>query len=184
MHGTYTTLGYQGGIKEVSSAGCCNWEVSGSTQENSWFPKAFGGSSRCVLHAEKPYKIPELDVQTRSNSTWEMMSGVVSLRRALEELLHKIYKRHEGFCQFIIGPNDDLAKPISEQTWYAMEDCCNFLLPFKQATVLLSGSDYPTLGKAMPVFTSLPITSKSQSQLTLVSGQLTRSNLQHLCSKN
>ena len=99
-----------------------------------------------------PYKFPELDVQARWNSIWEMMSGVVSLRRALEELLHKIYKRYEGFCQFIIGPNDDLAKPISEQTWYAMGDFCNFLLPFKQATVLLSGSDYPTLGMDMPVF--------------------------------
>ena len=81
-----------------------------------------------------------------------MMSGVGSLRKAPEELLHKIYKRHEGFCQFVISPNDNLAKPISDQTWYAMEDFCNFLLPFKKATVLLSGSDYPTLGMAMPIF--------------------------------
>ena len=84
------------------------------------------------------------------NRTWEMMSGVVSLRRSLGELLHKIYKRHEG--QFTISPNDDLAKPFSEQTWYAMEDFCNYLLPFKQATIMLSGSDYLTLGMAMPVF--------------------------------
>ena len=80
------------------------------------------------------------------------MSGVVSLRRALEELLHKIYKHHEGFCQFTISSNDELAKPILEQTWYAMEDFCNFSLPFKQATALPSGSDYPTLGMAMSVF--------------------------------
>ena len=104
-----------------------------------------------------PYKVPELDVHTRWNSTWEM-SGIVSLRMALEELLHKIYKRHEKLCQFTISLNDDLARPISEQTWYAMEDFCNFLLPFKQATFLLSGSDYPTLGMAMPVFISSPNT--------------------------
>ena len=127
------------------------------------FPKLLEALRDVFSTLKVPYKVLESDVQTRWNSTWEMMSGVVSLRRALEELLHKIYKRHEGFCQFTISSNDELAKPILEQTWYAMEDFCNFSLPLKQATVLLSGSDYPTLGKAMPVFTSLPITSKSQS---------------------
>ena len=130
-----------------------------------------------------PYKVPELDVQTRWNSTWEMMIGVVRLRRSLEELLHKIYNRHEGFYQFTISPNDDLAKPISEQTWYAMEDFCNFSLPFKQATVLLSGSDYPTLGMAMSVFHIIT----EHLKISIAANTGFRStytiDLQHQCSK-
>ena len=97
-------------------------------------------------------KIPSLDVETRWNSTWEMLNGIISLRKPLEELLRRIRDRHEGFCNFTIEPSSRLAENIPPESWSAVQDFCNFLNPFKDATVLMSGSSYPTLGLAAPVF--------------------------------
>jgi hypothetical protein len=97
-------------------------------------------------------KIPSLDVETRWNSTWEMLNGVISLRKPLEELLRRIRDRHDGFCNFTIEPSSHLAENIPHESWSAVQDFCNFLKPFKEATVLMSGSSYPTLGLAAPVF--------------------------------
>ena len=98
------------------------------------------------------YNSIDLDVETRWNSTWKMLSDIISLRRALEELLRRIRGRHEGYTDFCIAPTSNLAEEIPRESWCAVEDFCKFLNPFKEATVLMSGSMYPTLGLAVPVF--------------------------------
>jgi hypothetical protein len=67
-------------------------------------------------------------------------------------LLRRVRDRHEGFTEFSIRPGDDLAKSISEGVWTSMQDYCNFLKPLNEATVLMSASEYPTLGLIVPVF--------------------------------
>ena len=96
-------------------------------------------------------KTPELDCETRWNSTWSMLSSVIMLKKPIQELLRRIRDRHDGFTTFSIKPNEDLAKHIDELTWHAMEDFCSFLKPFKDATALMSASEYPTLGMVIPV---------------------------------
>ncbi|BBN06791.1 hypothetical protein Mp_3g23910 [Marchantia polymorpha subsp. ruderalis] len=80
-----------------------------------------------------------------------MLNSVLMLKKLLEELLHRIRERHDGFTSFLIKPFDDLAKRIEEVTWHAMQDFCDFLKPFKDATALMSASEYPTLGMVIPV---------------------------------
>lgn len=98
------------------------------------------------------YSSLDLDVETRWNSTWEMLSDIISLKPSLEELLRRIRGRHEGYTDFCIAPTSLLAEEIPNESWCAVEDFCKFLAPFKEATVLMSGSTYPTLGLAVPVF--------------------------------
>jgi galactitol-specific phosphotransferase system IIB component len=98
------------------------------------------------------FRVPELDVETRWNSTWSMLECMISLRKPLEELLRRIRCRHEGYCDFSIGPTSKLAAEIPAESWSAVNDFCSFLTPFKEATVLMSGSSYPTLGLVVPVF--------------------------------
>ncbi|CAO1294042.1 unnamed protein product, partial [Diamesa serratosioi] len=61
--------------------------------------------------------------------TWSMMSGVLNLRKAIEELTRRIRERHDGFCSFSITPNDELVKIIENETWTSMEDYIKFLVP-------------------------------------------------------
>jgi len=84
-----------------------------------------------------------------------MMNSVLSFKKPLEELLHRIQQWHEGYCTFTIGLDDELANQISSATWSAMVDFCNFLKPFKQAIVLLSASKYSTMRMAILVFTMI-----------------------------
>lgn len=97
-------------------------------------------------------KVPELDVPTRWNSTWEMMNTILQIKLPLLELIRRIRDRHDGYTSFTITSDDRLAQDVSHITWHAVEDFCAFLKPFKDATVLMSGSQYPTLGLAVPVF--------------------------------
>ena len=98
------------------------------------------------------YTIPQFDVQTRWNSTWTMLNGVIGIKPGLEELLRRIRCRHAGYCEFTIDPSSDLAAEIPRESWSAVQDFCKFLQPFKDATVLMSASEYPTLGMAIPVY--------------------------------
>jgi hypothetical protein len=87
-----------------------------------------------------------LDVETRWDSTWLMVKRIRELRRALDEPLRRIRDRHDGFTDLTIGPDDDLAAAIPESKWDSVELYFDFLQPFKEATDLISGSNYPTLG--------------------------------------
>jgi hypothetical protein len=105
----------------------------------------------CVsLNVKK--RLPELEVPTRWNSTWEMLVGVIALQKPLEELLRRIRYRHEGFTGFSIAPRDHLAQEVPSMHWSAVQDFCNFLKKFADATRMLSGSLYPTLGLVIPVW--------------------------------
>jgi hypothetical protein len=97
-------------------------------------------------------KLPSLDVETRWNSTWEMVEGIIKMQRPLEELQRRIRDRHQGYTGFTIGPRDNLAKAIPAESWSCLADFCTFLRPFKDVTVLMSGTEYPTLGMAIPMF--------------------------------
>ncbi|MEN9638885.1 MAG: hypothetical protein RLZZ262_753, partial [Bacteroidota bacterium] len=97
-------------------------------------------------------KLPELDCETRWNSTWLMLSSVIQIQKPLDELLRSIENAHEGFTGLSISPKDDLAKGFQKESWSAVQDFCSFLKPFKEATVLMSASEYPTLGMVVPVF--------------------------------
>ena len=84
-----------------------------------------------------------------------MKSSVIAIRKPLEELLRRIRDRHEGYSGFTISPTDRLCHEIASETWSAMEDFCNFLKQFKDATSLMSASIYPTLGMVLPVIHQL-----------------------------
>ena len=115
-------------------------------------PKLLEAFQAISLALKVAHKVPELDCETRWNSTWSMMSSVLKMQKPLEELLRRIRDRHEGFSGFSIAPADEIARPITAETWSAMSDLCSFLKPFKEATVLMSASEYPTLGMVVPVF--------------------------------
>lgn len=98
------------------------------------------------------YSAFELDCETRWNSTYDMMSHICGpMRKPLEELLRRIRERQAGYTDFSIAPDDDLASEISNVQWSAANDYCTFLKKFKAATVMISGSTYPTLGIVIPV---------------------------------
>ncbi|PVU99660.1 hypothetical protein BB559_000505 [Furculomyces boomerangus] len=44
-----------------------------------------------------------------------MVSSVINVKRDLSELLQRIRDRHNGYADFIIGPEDNLAKEIDER---------------------------------------------------------------------
>ena len=115
-------------------------------------PKLLEAFQAVCSYLKVNFKVPDLDVETRWNSTWTMVDSVLSLRKPLMELLRRIRDRHDGYCTFSIEPRSPLACAIPEESWLAMTDFCKFLAPFKDATDLMSGSTYPTLGLAVPVF--------------------------------
>jgi hypothetical protein len=99
-----------------------------------------------------PPVLLQLDVETRWNSTFDMLKGALLLRKPIDELLKRIRERFDGYTNFTISPADYLARPIDIIAWNSIKDFCSFLEPFKDATELMSGSTYPTLGLAVPVF--------------------------------
>jgi hypothetical protein len=111
--------------------------------------EAFGAV--CVTLKVKT-TLPELDLPTRWNSTFEMLVSVILLRKPLEELLRRIRDRHDGFTNFSIDPRHQLAKEIPSIHWSAVQDFCSFLKKFAVATNVLSASTYPTLGLVIPVW--------------------------------
>lgn len=98
---------------------------------------------------------PVLDCETRWNSTFDMLKSAIRLRRPIEELLKRIRESRNGYTKFTINPRDTLAKAVGDITWNPIRDLCDFLEPFKDATELMSGSSYPTLGLIVPVFSTL-----------------------------
>jgi hypothetical protein len=97
-------------------------------------------------------KILGLDCPTRWNSTWEIISTIIDMKPALPELLRRIRERHDGYNGFSISPDSELAKDIDPMTRSALEDFWSFLKAFKDKTLLMSASEYPTLGLVVPVY--------------------------------
>ena len=96
-----------------------------------------------------------LDCETRWNSTFHMLKVALRLQKPIEELLKRIRESFEGYTSFIISPADPLAREIGDITWAPTKDFCLFLEPFKDATELMSGSTYPSLGFVVPVFKTI-----------------------------
>ena len=64
----------------------------------------------------------------------------------------RIRDRHVVYTDMTIATGDNLAKQIPEESWSCLLDFAKFLKPFRDVTVLMSASEYPTLGMAIPVF--------------------------------
>ncbi|CAB4478569.1 unnamed protein product [Rhizophagus irregularis] len=84
---------------------------------------------------------PILDVPTRWNSTFDMIKRALQLKVALE---------------YIVFHDKDLKKyTFSEEKWAIFEQIKNFLEIFKEVTVIMSGSHYPTLSLTVPLYNIL-----------------------------
>ncbi len=83
---------------------------------------------------------PKVDVETRWNSTCEMIKRAFILKQGLNCLTHK-----EGFE----------SKNIDSNLWDKYKELKRFLQPFYESTVLISGSSYPTLIIVLPIFDKL-----------------------------
>jgi hypothetical protein len=70
-----------------------------------------------AINLKKPLRKMELDCETRWNSTWEMITSIIDNRKVLEELLRRIRDKHEGYTDFTITWNHELAKEISPNSW-------------------------------------------------------------------
>jgi hypothetical protein len=81
--------------------------------------------------------LQSLYVETRWNSTWQMVSGIINMRKPLEELQRRIRERHDGLTNFSITPTDRVARAIPDESWSCMQDFSTFLDAFKDATVLM-----------------------------------------------
>jgi hypothetical protein len=54
--------------------------------------------------------LPSLDFEARWNSTWQMVSGIIKIRKPLEELQRLIREGYDGFTNFSITPNRSARK--------------------------------------------------------------------------
>jgi hypothetical protein len=115
-------------------------------------PKLLEKLRECCSRANIQSLEPVLDVDTRWNSTWEMVDCAIRLREAIDDLLRRIRQRHDGFTDLSISPTERMAGPITLRTWAVASRYCNFLLPFKEATTLLSSASYPTLSMLVPIY--------------------------------
>ena len=90
-------------------------------------PKLQEALAKVCCDLKVTMKSLDLDVETRWNSTWQMVATVLVCRKALTELLRRIRQRHEGYTEFSITPSDPLAAEISEITWSVLADFKKFL---------------------------------------------------------
>ncbi|OAE30066.1 hypothetical protein AXG93_1474s1120 [Marchantia polymorpha subsp. ruderalis] len=94
------------------------------------------------------------DLFKKINDSPKLMEALKSVASTLklEKLALPQLDVETSFTGFTIAPTDTLIKHIAEESWSALKDFASFLKPFKDVTVLLSASEYPTLGMAIPVF--------------------------------
>jgi hypothetical protein len=82
-----------------------------------------------------------VDVRTRWNSTFLMLERALELRGPLGDVATLDKDLH--------------AYQITDEEWSMLETVCDLLKMFKRATDCLSGSTYPTLNAAIPVYNYL-----------------------------
>jgi hAT family C-terminal dimerisation region len=105
----------------------------------------------CVTTRTKAI-LPPKDVATRWNSTYEMCKGILCLKPALIELAYHIRCSHTGFVKVGIKPYHPLVAEVPAENWVLLSEFCAFLKAFQRATVIMSGSTYPTAGLILPMF--------------------------------
>ncbi|KAI1278031.1 putative AC transposase [Halotydeus destructor] len=104
-------------------------------------PKQEQALSDTARRLNEVYLKPLVDVETRWNSMYDMLQRSLKLKPCISHLL-----RHgKDFSEF----------SVSETAWRRVEDVTSFLKRFNEATVLLSGSKYPTLSLVVPVYEDL-----------------------------
>ena len=144
-------LGIKEGLKKSKNLDVAIGQFRDLVKKITDSPKLLEAFQAVCSYMKVNFRVPDLDVETRWNSTWTMISAVISLQKPLVELLRRIRDRHDGYCTLSIEPRSLLAGAIPDESWSTIRDFCTFLAPFKQATDLMSGSTYPTLGLAVPV---------------------------------
>ncbi|CAB4421281.1 unnamed protein product [Rhizophagus irregularis] len=97
-------------------------------------------SSNCELHEISNLKVV-LDVSTRWNSTFDMINRALYLKEALNSL--------------VLSEKDLKNFVIMDDEWTELEKVKLFLENFKEITVLMSGSSYPTLSMLIPLYNAL-----------------------------
>ena len=118
-------------------------------------PKLTEALERISRELNHSYQALQLDVETRWNSTWEMVQVFIKMRDPVSEVLRRIWSGMSGYSDFCIKPSDELAQPISDIFWSALTSYRDFLRVFRESTVVMSASKYPTLSMTVPVFCGL-----------------------------
>jgi hypothetical protein len=90
-----------------------------------------------------------LDVPTRWNSTYEMIAVLLESRVQLELLLHRIRYGHAGYRDLTIDVEATIR--LTQDVWDYAETFLAFLGPIADATKMISGSEYPTLGSVVAI---------------------------------
>jgi hypothetical protein len=86
----------------------------------------------------KKIKCLEIDVPTRWNSTYSMLKRAILLEKT---------------CTHFCNCNSEVSKFIlSPAKWDQAKNLTKLLEPLYDATIILSGLQYPTLNKALPVY--------------------------------
>lgn len=93
------------------------------------------------LDPKLPARRIPLDVETRWNSTYLMLSTAVDYQRALNDLV-KTMK---------VNAKEKKSLTISEDEWEDVDWCLTLLKPFYDATNEVFHKDYPTLNTVLPV---------------------------------
>ena len=81
------------------------------------------------------------DVQTRWNSTHDMIKRICEQQPAIQAVLHR--------------RRDLVHLEISSGEWRILEDIADLLEPYKDATTYLSSESYPTISALGPLFTEI-----------------------------
>ncbi|CAB4377007.1 unnamed protein product [Rhizophagus irregularis] len=97
-------------------------------------------SFNCELHEISNLKVV-LDMSTRWNSTFDMINRALYLKEALNSLA--------------LSEKDLKNFVIMDDEWTELEKVKLFLEKFKEITVLMSGSSYPTLSMLIPLYNAL-----------------------------
>lgn len=103
--------------------------------------------SYCKDHNEK-FRSPMVDVATRWNSTYDMIDRLFSMRRTISYLIDKPKYLEDK-------ENRGLQVHITNMEWDAIRRLRDVLVPFQEATLMLSGSSYVTLSLALPILFTL-----------------------------
>lgn len=91
------------------------------------------------------YLIPELDVATRFNSTCNMIGKSLRLKPALKIIFEEFEKHSKRDEQYV----------LTEAEWDDLETINEFLLPFAEATEMISGEKYVTMSLIVPLYDKL-----------------------------